>query len=230
MTTQEGSQLAAALARVQAKLPKISKSKTAKVEGKDGKRGFEYHYAGLADFQPEVLPLLAAEGLSWVTKPTLNDNGLFGLHYKLQHSSGEVDEGWYPLPDPSRSSAQQIGSAITYARRYSFTAVTGLVADEDDDGQAAQHAPKPQSTTRGKQVETVNLRPYLEKILNAEEQAALGEAWRADWNFKTTAVPKEMEPKARTLIDSYVGTKDPERPFTDEIDELRATGAADDVP
>jgi hypothetical protein len=34
--------------------------------------------------------------------------------------------------------SQALGSAITYARRYALTAVLNLVADEDDDGAAAQ--------------------------------------------------------------------------------------------
>jgi hypothetical protein len=33
---------------------------------------------------------------------------------------------------------QEIGSALTYARRYSLSALIGIAADEDDDANAAQ--------------------------------------------------------------------------------------------
>ena len=43
---------------------------------------------------------------------------------------------------------QEVGSAITYARRYLFGCLTGIVTDEDDDGaqaqSAARRAPRPQ--------------------------------------------------------------------------------------
>jgi hypothetical protein len=42
---------------------------------------------------------------------------------------------------------QAHGSAMTYLRRYSYMAILGLVADEDDDGNAASQ-PKPPSRTR----------------------------------------------------------------------------------
>ncbi len=41
----------------------------------------------------------------------------------------------------SKGDAQGIGSALTYARRYGLSAITG-VAPEDDDGDAASGAPK----------------------------------------------------------------------------------------
>lgn len=130
--------LAEALAKVQANLPHIHKGKEAKVPGKEGRAGYSYKYADLSDVAAAIHPLLAAEGLAWVTKPTLTDDGRFVLAYTLVHGeSGQAEEGIYPLPDPLRSTPQQIGSAITYARRYCLSSVTGVVPDEDDDAQAA---------------------------------------------------------------------------------------------
>jgi hypothetical protein len=53
----------------------------------------------------------------------------------LAHSSGEWIRGRLKVT-PSKNDAQGIGSAITYARRYSLAAMVG-VATEDDDGEAA---------------------------------------------------------------------------------------------
>lgn len=131
-----------ALAKFQAALPRVGKGETAKVPGKDGKQGYSYQYADLADISRAVLPLLGQFGLAFTAKPTVLESGAFALHYKLTHSSGEADEGYYLLPSPERTGPQQVGSAITYARRYCLCAVTGIHPDgEDDDGARAQSAP-----------------------------------------------------------------------------------------
>jgi hypothetical protein len=128
--------LAEALARVQARLPHIQKTKTATVRSDKG--NYSYNYADLGDIAPAIHPLLAEQGLAWITKPTLDTDGRFVLAYTLSHAeSGESETGVYPLPDPTKVTAQQVGSAITYARRYTLCCVTGIVPDEDDDARAA---------------------------------------------------------------------------------------------
>ena len=122
--TQPGS-LAAALVQLQARLPRIVKD----TPGQYGK------YANLASIHETVMPLLASLGLIWICTPTLNSDGQFVLAYCLSHvSQGSPVVGEYPL---GTGTAQQLGSAITYARRYTLCAVLGLVADDDDDGTAA---------------------------------------------------------------------------------------------
>jgi len=128
-------EFATALARFQAAIPHVGKDLTATV--KSDKGNYTYDYADLSVIQTIALPLLAAEGLSFSAKPTLSD-GTFVLRYTLRHSGGHEDSGDYPLPDPAKSSPQQIGSAITYGRRYAFCAVTGVApSGEDDDGKTA---------------------------------------------------------------------------------------------
>lgn len=138
MTTTEAppeSKIAVALAAFQAELPKIGKENTAKVDSDRG-RGYTYQYADLSDISPEVLPKLAQHGLSWTCRPMLTHDGKFVLRYALMHTSGEVIEGDWPLPNPS-STSQVLGSAVTYARRYALGAVTGIApGGEDDDGAA----------------------------------------------------------------------------------------------
>ena len=82
---------------------------------------------------------MAAVGLSFTACPTLNASGTFVLAYSLLHVSGEERSGEYQLPS-ANSKPQAIGSAITYARRYAFCSVVGVVPEEDDDGTAAQQA------------------------------------------------------------------------------------------
>jgi len=125
--------LNAALAAVQAEYPKVAKGKTADTGT------YSYDYADLASISETVLPLLGRNGLAFIAKPTRNSDGDFVLAYSLVHKSGEREDGQYPLP--SSGNAQALGSAITYARRYSLCAITGIApGGEDDDGAAAsQH-------------------------------------------------------------------------------------------
>lgn len=130
---------AEALAKFQAEIPAVGKDQTAKVKTKQGGE-YAYSYTDLSTIAAKALPLLAKHGLSWTARPTMTEHG-FVLAYSLLHSGGHREGGFYPLPDPSNHGAQEIGSAITYARRYSLCAVTGIApGGEDDDGQAAQHA------------------------------------------------------------------------------------------
>jgi len=182
MTEQKPATLAEALAAFQAKLPAIPKAATAKVSGKtkDGRPfEYEYGYADLADVSAVVLPALGAVGLSFSAKPTLNTEGKFVLAYRLLHTSGEHDDGEYPLPSssPGREiGAQEIGSAITYARRYVLCSMLGVAPDKDDDGAAASHPARQQqrSASKAPRPPTKATRPTPEPMSDGEQPADNG--------------------------------------------------------
>lgn len=143
--TENTTGLATALATVQGQLTAVGKDKTVNAGP------MRYTYADLAAVQAAVFPLLSAAGLAWMARPTWDDQGRFVLAYSLLHGpSGEREDGAYPLPDPTRGTPQQAGSAITYAKRYCLSAIVG-VATEDDDGQAASQdtAPRARRAERG---------------------------------------------------------------------------------
>ena len=121
-------ELARALAAFHADLPEVGKGSI--------NPAFKSKYADLADIVKVVLPKLAKQGLAWTTTPTM-DGDQFVLTYRLMHISGESVTGSWPLPDPTKATPQQLGSAVTYAKRYTLSAVTGIAPDEDDDGNAA---------------------------------------------------------------------------------------------
>jgi hypothetical protein len=130
--------LAEALAALQGRLPRVAKEHTAKVETKTG-GNYKYAYADLTDVSAALLPILSTLGLSFTSCPTIMEGGRFALSYRLIHVSGEDIGGQYPLPDPDRLGPQDLGKAITYARRYALCAVTGLApGGDDDDAGAAQ--------------------------------------------------------------------------------------------
>lgn len=124
--------LTSALAAVQAELPSVGKDKKATV--KSDKGSYAYTYADLAAVSAAILPRLSKHGLAWVTLPTVNE-GKFVLRYELRHTSGESVSGSYPLPASGRP--QEMGSAITYARRYTLCAATGVAPEDDDDNASA---------------------------------------------------------------------------------------------
>jgi hypothetical protein len=126
--------LATAVAVLQTKLPEVRKSSRADVETKTGGT-YSYTYADLSNISSQILPLLGELGLSFICKPTFTD-GRFVLAYSLLHVSGDRENGEYPLP--TGGTPQAIGSAITYGRRYTLCAVTGLAPEDDDDAATAQ--------------------------------------------------------------------------------------------
>ena len=129
-------ELAKALAAFQAEAPTVSKGKTAKVPTKSG-GSYSYTYANLADVVEAAYPLLSKHGLSFACVPRPTERG-YELAGVLLHISGEKLEGSLPL---SGSTPQELGSALTYMRRYLLGAMTGLVTDDDDDGAAASRKP-----------------------------------------------------------------------------------------
>lgn len=140
--------LVAALAAFQRELPTVPKNATGQVPGKR-----EHKYAKLDDLNGAVLPRLAAFGLSWSCEPTRDDAGRRVLRWVLAHApTGDYRTGEWELAGGTN---WEIGSALTYARRYCLESVTGVAATEDDDGRAAQEA----ATARREQPRPVVERP-----------------------------------------------------------------------
>lgn len=136
--------LAEALAAFQAEVPRMQKDETAKVKGetKDG-RAYDrsYGYAGLDQFVEIVEPVLGKHGLAVTSCTTFTPEGVFMLEVSLLHESGDRETAFWPLPDPRRVGPQDLGSAMTYGRRYLGWGLTGTFPGGiDDDGQKAQES------------------------------------------------------------------------------------------
>lgn len=138
--SEQTPKLAAALAKVQASLPKMERDRTVTVPQKNG-GSYEYSYVTLANLSEAVLPLLAANGLSFTAWPGLSADSKMCLRYHLLHESGEVLTGEFPLS--GEGNIQALGGRITYARRYCLAAVVGIAADEDDESKLANEAARP---------------------------------------------------------------------------------------
>ena len=118
-----------ALASFQASCPPISK-------GEDNPF-FKSRYATLDTIQKTIQPHLQSSGLC-VTQAVVSVDGLIFVESKVWHvESGEFLSSVFPVV-VSKQSAQEYGSAVSYAKRYSLSGLLNLIIqDEDDDGNRA---------------------------------------------------------------------------------------------
>lgn len=108
---------------------------------------FKSKYADLSSVWEAIRAALAKNGLAVVQKLDVQGDKLQTvLVTMLLHKSGEFIASTYPVK-PIKDDPQGLGSAITYARRYALSAMVGVVADEDDDGEAATRTQKVASVT-----------------------------------------------------------------------------------
>lgn len=143
--------LAVALCKFNSEVSKISK---------DAKNPFfKNNYATLDNIVDEIRPILTKNGLSILQIPGGDGTNVI-MKTLLIHESGEWLESDQLIMKPVKNDPQAVGSAITYARRYSLGAFLSLNTGEDDDGNLATHS-KPQ----GKQTITLDQETELQDLI-----------------------------------------------------------------
>lgn len=163
MPTDDLGPLAAALAKAQSEFPAIVRDKEV------DSRAYKFKYADLSAVISAVRPALAKNGLAFAQ--LLDGDDLVTM---LLHESGAVLSGRVALP--REGTVQQLGSAITYLRRYALQAVLGVAAEEDDDGEsAAKVKPIPVQKPRQRGEITPVAAPSLSEKDVAELHARFGE-------------------------------------------------------
>jgi len=121
--------IAKALADFQKDLPTVTE---------DGKNPhFGSKFTTLGNLSSVVLPKLSEHGMGY-SAPSRIEDGKMILTPTLLHVSGESLSIEFIITD---TQPQKVGSAVTYYRRYGLGALTGVVADADDDGNAASAQP-----------------------------------------------------------------------------------------
>lgn len=124
--------LAAALAAAQGEMP------DAVLDCKNPH--FNSRYASLSSIWNACREPLSKNGLSIVQGVVVHPQWELALESTLMHSSGQFVTYRCPLI-VDKKNMQGLGSAITYAKRYSLATLVGVVDSEDDDGNAAKEAP-----------------------------------------------------------------------------------------
>jgi len=127
------SALTEALAKAQGAFPAVQKSGENKHLGNQ--------YSTLDDIIAAVRKPLAANGLSFLQPLVSLEDGALVLETILMHQTGEWVSSEVAVPSLSGNKAvnelQAFGSALTYMRRYTLTAMLGVTSEEDVDGNGA---------------------------------------------------------------------------------------------
>lgn len=139
--SEQINEIAIALAKVQAVLEAAEKNST-NVVGGGGKR----KYADITAVYFAIREPLFNNGLSVAQTMRPSEPGTVCVRTTLMHESGQWIAGECVLPWDRQGGPQGAGSAITYARRYSLSAMIGVVSEDDDDGAGAM--PKGKSSAR----------------------------------------------------------------------------------
>lgn len=152
---------------------------------------FKSNYADLSSVWDACRSPLSSNGLSVIQTVEGNKEQMFLLTW-LGHSSGQWMKSKLPLVVAGNTiNPQAIGSAITYARRYALSALVGICADEDDDGEKAMSRKngKNNSTHENQDTQEENQEEIKRKLEERGKQII-------------EKIGKENKP----LLNKYVGT------------------------
>lgn len=149
-TSEQLDKIGAALVDFQADLAPVAKDAT--------NPHLKNRYATLDAVWEQIRPLLAKYDLAVIQGPTSEPDrpgGSIGMTTRVIHRSGQWVEETVVIPigdvGKGRNLAQEVGSTITYLRRYCLAAALGVVVDEDDDAGGDQPRQQPRQPRQPRQ-------------------------------------------------------------------------------
>lgn len=163
---------------------------------------FRSKYATLGNIIKTAKPHLHKNGLAVIQSPVKIEKEWY-LKTLLTHKSGEYIVLNAPFPEEALSmrkgvsAVQVLGSVITYMRRYCYSSILGIYADEDTDGNTPQTA----SVTHH----------YEEK-----KPKTLSESLDADIVQEFSSVLKEYNLEDKEIIQQNIKTAKTEGKITNE--------------
>lgn len=173
--------LAASLVAAQGELPNVTKESLNPY--------FKSKYADLATIMDVIRPILAKNGLSVFNTMgyDINMPDKVIVNTFLMHKSGQWISGSNAM-SVGRGTPQDVGSAMTYARRYGIQAILGVAAELDDDGASASGTVARSAAKEAQAVMGGELLATPEELANLEavaKAAQLGivkilEYWKVD--------------------------------------------------
>jgi len=178
--------LNAALVAAQSEFPPIERSKTVTVKTRE-QGSYTFSYAPLDAILEKTRPALVKHGLALTQQLTAN-----GLRTELRHTDGAKIGGTFPLPH-TPATAQQLGSLLTYLRRYAIVALLGVAAEDDDDaGQTGEPSKfEPPFTSEGQRKLMYLLR---DKLIKADklDGAQFSEQIKAEYGVIPSKLNREQ--------------------------------------
>lgn len=162
-TSTETGKLDAALAKAQGEIEAASKDKT--------NPAFRSRYADLTAVWGACRPALAKHGISVTQWPIHAEDGRLHIVTRVAHA-GEWIKSHFSIP-VTKQDPQGYGSATTYAKRFTLAAALGIVADEDDDGNAASNRAAPRQEQKPEPAQPAeNLADTIIRKFSEAESAA----------------------------------------------------------
>lgn len=169
-----------ALAAFQQEVPVIFESST----------GYGYKYADLKQILTAINPIMKKHKLGFTQ--LLNDNKITTVVFHTL--SGESIQSEVEIPEDvtlkGMNKFQVVGSGITYYRRYSLSAILGLVTDADNDANP-NNKPEAKTPSAPKKTTLENARPK-----EAEKKGNTSKQWIKQEQFeaaKACTDPKLIE-------------------------------------
>jgi hypothetical protein len=193
-------ELAAALAKAQGEMQAAIKDSVNPF--------FKSKYADLGSVWDAARPVLSKNGLCIMqTTEVCSERNQVVMVTTLAHISGQWMKSYLPL-NPSKNDSQGMGAAITYLRRYSLSALVGVVCDDDDDGETAvgrgktqpqQQQPKAPQNERIDDSQVAVISELSSRLDNASRKAFF------EWLKKTCSV-SDFNQIPKTAFDLCVGS------------------------
>jgi hypothetical protein len=127
--------IATALAKAQVELTNPEKSLVATIRATSRENDRTFRYASLAAGLDIMRRCLGKYEIATIQTTVIDrDMGMVRLATILAHSSGEwLASDWPVCPVGDVASPQRMGSALTYARRYSLFTLVGIAGEDDLD-------------------------------------------------------------------------------------------------
>lgn len=152
-------------------------------------------YADLEAIVDAISPELDGQGLMFIQ--TLDDENLAPgqvlIITRIVHvASGQWLESRFRM-DARAATPQDLGSAVTYARRYSLVTILGLTPEDDDGNKASGHKPSSRPSAAQKVAPAVStgapsiasLKTEISKLVRGKEPEAVRQALGFSWTSAT---------------------------------------------
>ena len=196
--------LFAALANATKAFRPIVKNRLVKIKPRD-KAEFEFRFADFAELIEATRPALAEHGLT-VIQPTADEEGKLYLYTALIHSEGGALVSKIILNGPAEGVDLKVyGIELSYLRRYHYSAMLCLAADDDidDDGRAPDPWPDdaPARKTPARKSAAAPAEPARVKSKSEAMQSAGLAAGKLEWiKSKCEALQLTQETQKKMFV------------------------------
>lgn len=218
-----GKQLAEAFSQIpltaikETRSPELGKLFTAlaKVQGELGpaiKNAKGVHgsmFADLAECLNTIYPITSKNGISFIQLPCrAKTEGYLALKTMMCHDSGQFIETTLEMK-PKDMTAWEVGSGISYLRRYTVSACVGL-SQSDDDGNKAQGEPfKKKATIKEAKADKEKYLVWFNKAKNL-----------TDLNKAMNAIPEDVRAGYMPFYDKLADSFGAKESTTEEEDNI----------